>query len=398
MARAPHRFDDFDHDLEFQGGPDSRTFLRDAMLGAATWPSTENLESDGARLWPIIQFHGCALAIAQHRGSLAGWPEALAGRIRDEARLQAVWEATHKAALKKLLSAMADADLELLVIKGTAIAYDVFPDPALRRRGDTDLLARPRDANAVRQVLRELDCQRVAQMSLQEDWRFPPQAGFHHLFDLHWQASSAPGLRGLYEAEEAFLRSVKLPGLSDQARATDPVLTFMSDALNQAMHSVAGYLVDGEVKRGGHRLIWSYGTYLQASRFTDTQWSQLRDLCCERGLAQICLRSLDRAEDDFGTCVPESIRAALVREGDSGEIDRFVLHAGTWERFRFNFGHAANWAQRVDVLRANLFSNEDFLRRKYPDMASMPLALLRLRRLSQAPLSLVKSITGRRSA
>ena len=55
-----------------------------------------------------------------------------------------------------VLAAFERSRVPSLVIKGTALAYSVYADPALRVRGDTDLLVRPEARSSAQQAL--LNC------------------------------------------------------------------------------------------------------------------------------------------------------------------------------------------------------------------------------------------------
>ena len=58
--------------------------------------------------------------------------------------------------LAALLSACAEADLDLIVLKGAALAETVYPSPALRPFGDLDVLVRADDASRAFDLLIEL--------------------------------------------------------------------------------------------------------------------------------------------------------------------------------------------------------------------------------------------------
>ena len=366
------------------GETELRSFLARAMVGVAPWPFPSWDETQYETAWQAIAFHGCALAIVEAGNSLAAWPDALRARLLEEARLQALWEASHKARLVRVLDALAAGGVEVLVTKGSALAYSVYPDPALRRRGDSDLLVTPGQAAAARKVLADLGLTLDLPGTMQEIWLDKTASGFAHQFDLHWHSASAPAAATLFSPAEALANAVPLPRLSPSARATDPLRTFLNDALNQALHARAGYLVEGAYRRGSCRLAWSYGTALQAQEFDGSRWRALVQLAMERGAAMIVLRALEAAQRDFAAPVPDDILAMLRAAGDGGAIDRFVFHKDGWEHLRENWANADGGAQRIEVLRAALLPSRAFLSDKYPGMARWPLTALRLRRIGSA--------------
>src|SRR5216117_184655 len=59
--------------------------------------------------------------------------------------------------LDRLLIALADRDVEVLVLKGTHTGQRYFPEPGTRPTTDIDLLIRPVDLRAAHQALRALE-------------------------------------------------------------------------------------------------------------------------------------------------------------------------------------------------------------------------------------------------
>ena len=53
----------------------------------------------------------------------------------------------------KVLAQLADSEVDYMVVKGPALAYTVYPDPALRAFNDLDLVVRERDWSAMHRLL-----------------------------------------------------------------------------------------------------------------------------------------------------------------------------------------------------------------------------------------------------
>lgn len=363
------------------------------MLGETAWPFGAWDDAQCAAGWRSIAWHGCALAIVEAGNSLADWPEPLRERMREEARLQALWEASHKASLVRVIDTLAASGVDVLVTKGSALAYSLYPDPAQRRRGDSDLLVQPGQLAAARKALKALGLSCEEPGAMQEVWIDATASGFAHEFDLHWHSASAPAAAALFSPAEALANAVPLPRLAPAARATDPVRTFINDALNQALHARAGYLVEGEHRRGSCRLTWSYGTALQAKAFDEAEWRALAQFAEQRGAVMIALHALEQARSDFAAPVPDHVFAALRAAGKKGAIDRFVFNADGWEHLSANWAQARGWPQRLELLRMAMLPGRAFLEDKYPDAKDWPTAALRLRRLGGA---LLRRITPRR--
>ena len=69
-------------------------------------------------------------------------------QLRQDAIHAAAHEPLRTADLAEVLSALAARGVDVLILKGTALAYDLYPAAELRPRSDTDLLIARDDARA----------------------------------------------------------------------------------------------------------------------------------------------------------------------------------------------------------------------------------------------------------
>ena len=127
------------------------------------WQGEFQSETALKMFWSRIDYHGICVLLHAANTQFHDWPSKLISRIAEEARLAGLWEVTHGAALAKLLKALADAGVDAVLMKGTALAYSVYDDPSARRRGDSDLLIRPADLERARKVLSQCDWYRDAE-------------------------------------------------------------------------------------------------------------------------------------------------------------------------------------------------------------------------------------------
>jgi Uncharacterised nucleotidyltransferase len=77
-------------------------------------------------------------------------------RVQQMYRLNALPMAMMYRRIGQVLTHLADANVGTLVLKGPALAYSVYPDPALRTFSDLDIVVRERDWSAAHRVLLEL--------------------------------------------------------------------------------------------------------------------------------------------------------------------------------------------------------------------------------------------------
>lgn len=311
--------------------------------------------------------------------------------FRAEARARAMWELRHRHVVAQLLSAFAEAGLECLVMKGTALAYDLYPEPALRPRGDSDLLIHPADRAQARAVLRAQGFTAFLQQDApagmtQEIWRKTAPDGSSHEIDLHWQAFNGPALARMIPLEEAFAEAVPLARLAPVARGLPRDHGLLHACLHRAQHILSPYFVDGVAHYGGDRLIWLCDIDLLARALTPEQWDRLSERARQRGVAPVCHAALAEAVRLLGTPVPPAVMESL-GTAPAGAATEYLLHRNRSGRARANV-QAAGWRGAWHYLTARLFPPAAFMRMQYPE-SRMPLVLLYPRRI-------LRFLSGRR--
>src|SRR5437764_84304 len=125
-----------------------RAPLRALLRGEnAEWP-VDATAADAAQLIESIEQNGLAPLVYAR---VSDWP--IRASLREIAIRAAAGEAARLADLRAVLAAFDASGIRVLIIKGTGLAYDMYPSPELRPRGDTDLLIRESDLDVVRTML-----------------------------------------------------------------------------------------------------------------------------------------------------------------------------------------------------------------------------------------------------
>jgi hypothetical protein len=174
--------------------PGIREFLaaalrKESQAWPAAWADPEAMNA----VVRATHFHGIAGLLIERSPSIGDWPAEFTSRLFDEARARAMWELRHKQLLIALLSEFADRSLPCLIMKGTAVAYDLYPNPAARSRGDTDLLIDANNVAEANALLAGLGYVGgvlggvTPEFSLQQVWTLSLPDGGNHTIDLHWQ-------------------------------------------------------------------------------------------------------------------------------------------------------------------------------------------------------------------
>src|SRR4029453_12192131 len=202
--------------------------------------------------------------------------------------------------------------------------YDLYEDPAVRERGDTDLFIEKDSRQATRDFLvssgftREVEEQDLPEaLRSQEIWAFRSVDGPSHSIDLHWQPLNAPALDQHLNFGEMAARARPLQRLSETARAPSRSMMLLHACLHRGLHDCAPYFVGGETYFGGHRLIWLYDFLLLGRSMSNEDWNAFAEMAVEKRIADVCMDGLAAAENRLGSFCPAFVRDHLKKGATS---------------------------------------------------------------------------------
>lgn len=349
--------------------------------GMPKWPA--ELNSSDQAVAARISYHGIALMLFEDSSALAGWPDRLIEAVQDEARMQAMWEVSHSRVMARLVEALHNAGYRSVLMKGSALAYSVYADPAVRRRGDSDLLVETGSRRAVRKVLAQLGFEPTGgSHAVQESWQIPTDAGFSHEVDLHWMINGSVAVSQALELSHPRKRAITMPRLSPNAWGTAPVDTFIHICINRASHEAFGYRVGDSKLFEGDRLIWAVDLDRIASILTPEEWDMLIAIARKCKAADLVKSGLDFARRSLGTLPPERVTIDLADSSAQGDaISVYFRTRSASERLRADVQAAQDWRTKLTVIKHQVFPGKPFIRERYPLNKRWPVAALYTRRL-----------------
>ena len=334
----------------------------------ATWPERPPAGFSDSVLGRC-QFHGVPALLYSHLRGACGWPTATVHRLRDQSAALAMWESHHQQILNRLLAALAERGIEPVLFKGTALAYAYYEDPALRSRGDSDLIIASTQREETHAILRELGFRLGIAVSgdlisYQACYYVRDSLGLVHAIDLHWKINDSELLSNLFTYAELRERAVALPKLSPQALAACPADALLLACMHRQVHRQSPYWVDGVAHYSADRLIWLYDIHLLASTMTEWDWDQIVSLARKKGLLAICQDGLRRAGKMFYTEYPTGVLDALDSR-TSPEVPSTYLHASALHRQVMDFRSLDGSARKLRFLRELLFPPVAYMRSRY---------------------------------
>ncbi len=307
-------------------------------------------------------------------------PRGLARELKDGVAI----ELARKNELIRVLSSLAEFGVTALLLKGAALAYSIYPSPALRPRADTDLLVRSADRAVTARVLSELGYEKPNATSgelVTYQCGYVKRDRFHidHVLDVHWRISNTQMFSRALDYEELRSRSVPLAALGRHARALAPADALLLACMHRAHHIHSPYRVDGVSSSGGDRLIWLYDIHLLIDAMSPRELEGFTRLADKRGMRAICSNGLLRACQCFGTRVPEEVLLSLSRTGPI-EPSAAHLRAGNMRHLLTELRSLPRWRDRITLLGEHLFPPPDYMLEKYAVTSRTWLPMLYLKR------------------
>jgi hypothetical protein len=360
-------------------------FVRQSVRGGALppwpadWPQTPEFRQS---VFDRIAFHGVALVVARQAEAFGQWPGGLREQVQGEARGQSFWELGHRQALARLVEALAAAGVAHVITKGTALAYTLYPEPAMRRRGDSDLLLPGAGRRSLRKVLAANGFRPVGDARpLQESWAHDCPMGFTHVFDLHWQSNASAVISHCFERAGIGSRTVPLPRISPAARAIAPTDNVILIAINRALHGQFGYITGADKAFEEDRLIWAMDFDLLCGSFGQGDWQALMGAVQMSGTAPVVLSALTFAQAALGTAIPAEIMAQLAAVPGDARLLRYLGEMSGMARLRLNLSACQGLTDKLRLTRYTLFPGAEVLHERFPKAAHWPIPALQVRRL-----------------
>ena len=255
-------------------------------------------------------------------------------------------DAGERQVLTEVLSALADAGMRALLLKGVALAYTVYPAPWLRARSDIDLLVAPGTLRDVAAVLTPIGFQperEVTHPLITRQRHFTRRGQFRVAVDVHDALANPPVLRTLPHFEELLVRAQSIEAIAPNAWA----LGTPDALLHAAVHRVAHH-------NSSIDLLWLYDMHLLAAQMDAADWRVFADRSAHSRVAGIAADGLRILVDVLDSAVPPEVIDGLgaVR----GEPSAALLggELTEWRLQWINFKSLRGIGERLQFIRAHL--------------------------------------------
>lgn len=351
------------------------------------WPTGQD-ESFTGHFLERANFHGI-LPLLHHRLASQsalerGWPQEILSACRQQAIAQTMWELRHQQLLTQVIGTLNASGVQPVLFKGTALAYGLYDNPALRTRGDTDFLIPGEACNNVAERLETLGFVQGASVaghyvSYQASYTYADSVTGEHSLDVHWRINNSQVLARLFTYDELRATAEPLMRLSSQAIAVCPEHAMLLACMHRATHRNNPYYVDGVAHYDSDRLIWLYDIHLLAEKLDAAGLASLLSAAQQKGLSAEVLESLKLARQCFGTCIPVSSLDAF-QKNKRHELASKYLSGSTIKQHWMDWMSIETARGKLAFLTEHVFPPADYMRQKYPNARTRSLPWLYLQR------------------
>ena len=314
-----------------------------------------------------------------------GWPAELLARLREASLRLAAAELLLEADLRSLLASLADIGVRPLLLKGTALAYSLYPEPWLRPRCDTDLLIPEADRDKTDSLLLRLGCAALHEaaadgINAQMSWSRRRQ-GLDCRYDIHWRISNASGrFSRAFADEHLFARAAAVPALGEHARTLSK-----TDALLFACFHRAGHF-----SHSGDRLVWLHDLHLLCQSLTEEDAAACCSQAEELEISTLCADGLKTAAFWFGTVFPAGLVPLFKAKERNGEAFAVLLQegrqAGIANHALLELKGLPTWRGRLRFMWQNIFPPAEYMLWRYSAKRKSALPLLYAKRTAEVLL------------
>ena len=302
--------------------------------------------------------HRVHLVLAASHPPVVFADPAMGAALRREEQVAAVLDVRREDETRRLLDALGDAQIDVLVFKGAALAHTVYAAPHLRPRTDVDLLVDRESLDGADRVLAACG------------WHHPPEpepetfaAQRHYvkqgtgrmplLVDLHWRIANPRVFADVLPFAELHRRAVTVPTLGRGALTPSPV-----DALFLAcIHRVAHH-------EDAIDLLWLWDIHLLTSRLGDDERATFAALAARTSMTAVSHRGIACAAQLFDS--PGSAELlALLHPGADEPSAKFLGGVRPATVFATDFTSLPTWRARVRLAAEHLFPSRAYMRTRY---------------------------------
>lgn len=296
----------------------------------------------------------------------------------------AIEEVAKKNELEMVLERFHENGLAPILLKGTPLAYSLYPEPHLRTRCDTDLFfADRKSAERAWELLISAGYQRPnsisgTHVSHQFSCFKDDAAHVRHTFDLHWLASNRQYLAKVMPYEELTQNTIQIDSVGPYARALSLPYALLFACTHRIAHKPQGT---------ENRLIWLYDIHLISDHMNDHEWRNFRNLATDKNLLNACFDGIRESQKRFALTVPSEFAELMESEIPEESFTPEAMNS-RWKTELANISELPSWKDKLLLIKEHLLPSKAYMKRKYAVSSPSLLPWFYVKRVSSGLLKL----------
>jgi hypothetical protein len=295
-------------------------------------------------------------------------PEDIISQLKKAFLLNSMSYLQIKRQLGEIVRPFQSEGVRLLVLKGPALGWSIYPDPAMRPSCDLDLLVLPDQIAQARAILVRLGYKCLGKRfkhckDFYCEESFIPQnyARNNRPVELHWDLHSFSGISRDVRIEDLFLRAVKVESSDLTFETLHPVDALIHRAINMALYHNRVI-----------RLIWIYDMALLARQLVvPDDWKVLQERSVAWRARLALENSLKMAQVWVGLKLPDRFSefSSWPRPTETEVAawsDALLRHNRITSFFRLHWSNSSEPLEKTRFLFHLLFPNPKIIRIRYP--------------------------------
>jgi hypothetical protein len=308
-------------------------------------------------------------------------PEVICTRMREVFLASHARYLTMERQLREVMDAFNRKRIDILLIKGPALALSVYPDPATRPFADIDLLVRSDQYLKARSILNQLSYRSQLDrfetfqgLYSAEPFAHSADATKYFEVDVHWSLFQYHGLTRNNGVEEVLWNTQKVETPTLRFETLDKVNALIYAAFHLILHHPEGM-----------RLTWIGDiALLSQSLVYPDEWEVLRQRCSALKLSLAMQEALKLAQIWYGLKIPEkySDLTKWLSPEDAEKIELAYVRRekGPDIRLRGYFDNFLSAPRKIQFLLKFLFPSPEYICMTYPPSKKWLLPLSYIRR------------------
>ncbi len=292
--------------------------------------------------------------------------------------------AVHQREFSRLAERLCREGVEVVALKGLALAQTLYPEPGLRPMGDIDLLVHRDALGTVKKIMPELGYALEKPdlwpgLGIRTDYEINydlVKPGRIHM-EIHWDLVGSAASTNTCDIEWFWSQCVAYPGLKEDAHAGSTAADELAkrcdgrlwvlNPTGQLLHLAAHLML--KHSRGKTRLIWFYDLAMLLDKEENgIVWDLAVEKAIEWGWGEALAYALMQVREQLGAPVPEAVLGRLAEERNGGQLhpDEMV-EAGVEGRFwaQWQYLLSLKPRYRLQVLVAMVFPGREYMRWRY---------------------------------